>query len=285
MARLARPAAAALQPARLQVGEASIYHYDVGQGPVVVLLHGFNHHAEAWIRNIAALAQAGFRVLALDLPGFGRSGMPPMSYSLRGYSEFLRDFLAAAGAERAHLVGNSMGGAIALRFAIDHPAQVLSITAVDTAGMFARVPRVWAWAATPLARLVMRPFMGHPRLIQWSHQRAYFDSTIPTPGQTDIMAEAYTQPGYKDHILRMAETMLVANDGVLWDGVARLQMPVLVVWGRQDTTLPVQHAYRAAHRIPGSEVVIYDRCGHLPMYEKADDFNRDLIDFLGRSSN
>jgi 4,5:9,10-diseco-3-hydroxy-5,9,17-trioxoandrosta-1(10),2-diene-4-oate hydrolase len=57
----------------------------------------------------------------------------------------------------------------------------------------------------------------------------------------------------------------------------------MVVWGRQDRTLPVQHAYRAAQRIPGSELVLYDQSGHLPMYEKAEDFNRDLVDFLHRS--
>jgi pimeloyl-ACP methyl ester carboxylesterase len=97
------------------------------------------------------------------------------------------------------------------------------------------------------------------------------------------MAEAYAQPGYKDHILAMAESMLLAPEGeLLWDSLPGIKAPVLIVWGRQDRTISVQHAYRAAQRIPGAEIVIYDKCGHLPMYERPADFNRDLGDFLAR---
>src|SRR5258708_32984409 len=97
------------------------------------------------------------------------------------------------------------------------------------------------------------------------------------------MAEAYAQPGYKDHILGMAESMLLAPEGeLLWDALPTIKAPVLIVWGRQDRTIPVRHAYRAAQRLPSAEVVIYDECGHLPMYEKADDFNRALTAFLAR---
>jgi pimeloyl-ACP methyl ester carboxylesterase len=248
------------------------------------MLHGFNHHAEAFVRNIATVAEAGYRVVAIDLPGFGRSGVPEMAYSLRGYSDFVAELLDALSVDRAHLVGSSMGGAISLRTAIDHPARVASVTAVDTAGIFARVPRVWSLAATPLARLVLKPFMGRRRLLFESHRRAYHDPTLASAEQVDVMAEAYTQPGYRDHILGMAQSMFGAPDSdLLWDHLPDLRTPVLVVWGRQDRTIPVSHAYRAVHRIPGAELVIYDRCGHLPMYEKADEFNRDLIEFISRS--
>jgi pimeloyl-ACP methyl ester carboxylesterase len=82
----------------------------------------------------------------------------------------------------------------------------------------------------------------------------------------------------------MAETMLLRPEGgPLWDALPGLKRPALIVWGRQDRTISVQHAYRAAHRMPGAELQIYDRCGHLPMYEQADAFNRDLVDFLRRS--
>ena len=97
------------------------------------------------------------------------------------------------------------------------------------------------------------------------------------------MAEAYAQPGYKDHILGMAQSMLLApEEEMLWDALPGIKQPVLIIWGRQDRTIPVRHAYRAAQRIPSSEVIIYDRCGHLPMYEKADQFNHDLGEFLAR---
>lgn len=278
-----RRTALRLTPRRLEIGAARVFHYDVGSGPVVVMVHGFNHHAEAFIRNIAAVAEAGYRVVALDLPGFGRSGVPPMSYSLRGYSAFMTRFLDALGVERADLVGNSMGGAIALRTAIDSPARVSSITAIDAAGLFSTVPRIWGLAATPLAKVLLRPLLGHPRLLFESHKRAYHDPTLASAEQVDLIAEAYLQPGYRDHILGMAESMFTApQEELLWEALPALRQPVLVVWGRQDRTIPVSHAYRAAQRIPGAELTIYDRCGHLPMYEKADDFNHDLLAFLAQ---
>lgn len=285
MARRQRKVAGDLEPRHVKVGRGGVFHYDVGTGPAVVLVHGFNHHAEAWVRNIQVLAAAGYRVIALDLPGFGRSGIPRMRYSLRGYSEFMTTFLDAMEIGRAHLVGSSMGGAIVLRTAIDNPDRVISVTAVDPAGMFSSLPRTWALAANPVVRAALRPLIGHRRLLEWSHARAYHDQTLSSARQVDVMEQAYTQPGYRDHILGMAETMLLKPDGgLLWEQLPGLEMPVLVVWGRQDRTLPVTHAYRAAQRIPGAIVKIYDRCGHLPMYEQADAFNRDLLAFLKKSA-
>ncbi|MHB8509576.1 MAG: alpha/beta fold hydrolase [Candidatus Dormibacteria bacterium] len=250
----------------------------------MLLLHGLNHHAEAWVRNIATIAAGGYRVVALDLPGFGRSGMPTMSYSLPGYSAFVSQFLDALGVRQAHLVGNSMGGAIAFRFAIDQPERVLSLAGVDPAGMFQRVPWVWTLAAQPWVRVLLRPILGRRRLLWESHKRAYHDPSVASATQVDRMAEAYLQPGYRDHLLAMAETMFTAPDAdLLWDRLPGLRMPVAIFWGRQDRTIPVQHAYRAAHRIPHAQLFLYDRCGHNPMYEKADLFNRDLLDFLDRS--
>jgi pimeloyl-ACP methyl ester carboxylesterase len=269
------------EPRFLKVGRGRIFHYDVGAGEPVVLLHGYNHHAEAWVRNIAPLAAQGWRVIVPDLPGFGRSGVPRISYSLAGYSRFLLAFLDALKVDSAHLVGSSMGGAIALRTAIDRPDRVRTVTGVDAAGLFPSVPKAWSIAANPLAKLLIRPFLGRKRLLEWSHSRAYDDPSISSTVQTDLMAQAYAQPGYKDHILGMAESMLRApEEGLLWDALPGIQQPVLIIWGRQDRTISVHHAYRAAQRIPSSEVVIYDRCGHLPMYEKAADFNRDLGVFL-----
>jgi 4,5:9,10-diseco-3-hydroxy-5,9,17-trioxoandrosta-1(10),2-diene-4-oate hydrolase len=272
---------AELEPRHVKVGRGRVFHYDVGSGPTIVLVHGFNHHAEAWVRNIGVLAEAGYRVVALDLPGFGRSGVPRMRYSLRGYSDFLVRFLDAMEIERAHLVGSSMGGAIVLKTAIDAPGRVITVTGVDPAGMFNSVPRTWALAANPLVRATLRPLMGRRRLLEWSHARAYHDQSLSSARQVDVMERAYTQPGYRDHILGMAETMLLKpDDGLLWEQLPRLDLPVMVVWGRQDRTLPVAHAYRAAQRIRGAQLKIYDRCGHLPMYEQADAFNRDLLAFI-----
>jgi pyruvate dehydrogenase E2 component (dihydrolipoamide acetyltransferase) len=275
--------ATALEPRYVKVGRGRIFHYDIGEGEPVILLHGYNHHAEAWVRNIVPLAGTGRRVIALDLPGFGRSGIPRMRYSLAGYSAFLVAFMDALGIDAAHLVGSSMGGAIALRVGVDHPGRVWTVTGVDPAGIFTSVPRAWSIAANPVAKLLIRPFLGQKRLLEWSHSRAYFDSSISSTEQTDLMAEAYTQPGYKDHILGMAESMLLApEEELLWNALPGIKPAVLIVWGRQDRTISVQHAYRAAQRIPSAEVVIYDRCGHLPMYEKAEEFNSDLAAFLAR---
>lgn len=273
-----------LEPRHAQVGRARIFHYDVGQGVPVLLVHGFNHHAEAWVRNVDALVAAGFRVVALDLPGFGRSGVPRMNYSLAGYARFLVSFMDVVGIKKAHLVGHSMGGAIVLKTAIEEPRRVTSVTGVDPAGMFSSVPATWALAGHPVVRAALRPLLGRRRLLEWSHARAYHDPRLSTARQVDIMAEAYAQPGYREHILDMAQTMLLKPEGgLLWDDLPRLRRPALIVWGRQDRTVPLQHAYRAAHRVPAAELRIYDNCGHLAMYEQSRAFNRDLLDFIRRA--
>jgi 4,5:9,10-diseco-3-hydroxy-5,9,17-trioxoandrosta-1(10),2-diene-4-oate hydrolase len=180
-----------------------------------------------------------------------------------------------------------MGGAIALRAALQWPDRVGSVVAADAAGMFATTPWIWRLGASPLAkalaRPLMRPFLGRAQLIDRSHRRAYFDQTLPVEHHTAITTAAFAQPGYKDHFLQMMETLWgMPEKETLWDALPRLTTPVLVIWGRQDRTLPLQHGYRAIYRMPHAEFIVYDRCGHLPMFERADDFNRDVAAFLAK---
>src|SRR5258708_22373502 len=141
--------AKAAVPRFASVAGGRIFHYDVGAGEPVVLLHGYNHHAEAWIRNIGPLVAAGWRVIALDLPGFGRSGVPAMRYSLPGYAGFLADFLDTLGIGSAHLVGSSMGGAIPPRLAVGPPDRGHSVPLLHAARFFTTRPPYWAIAANP----------------------------------------------------------------------------------------------------------------------------------------
>src|SRR5258708_19819137 len=101
--------AKAAVPRFASVAGGRIFHYDVGAGEPVVLLHGYNHHAEAWIRNIGPLVAAGWRVIALDLPGFGRSGVPAIRYSLPPYPPFLVAFLDTLRIGYAHPLALSVG--------------------------------------------------------------------------------------------------------------------------------------------------------------------------------
>src|SRR5258708_28518278 len=191
--------AKAAAPRFATVGRGRIFHYDVGNGEPVVLLHGYNHHAEAWIRNIGPLAAAGWRVIALDLPGFGRSGVPAMRYSLPGYAGFLVDFLDTLGVGSAHLVGSSMGGAIALRMAVDHPDRVPTVTGVDAAGFFTSVPWFWSIAANPVVKTLVRPLLGQRRLLPWARSPAFHHSTLSFNQPSRPVGRAFPPPRAKDH--------------------------------------------------------------------------------------
>jgi 4,5:9,10-diseco-3-hydroxy-5,9,17-trioxoandrosta-1(10),2-diene-4-oate hydrolase len=149
--------------------------------------------------------------------------------------------------------------------------------------MYAEAPRFFWLLTSPIIRVAMRPFIGRRRIVVESHKNAYFDKTLSSPLQVDLISEAHLQPGYREHFMNMAQSLTAASDQqVMWDQLPGIRQPVLIAWGRQDRALPVQHAYSAAQHMPGSELVLYDRCGHLAMYEKAEDFNRDLVDFLQR---
>ena len=267
----------------VQVGSVKARYWAAGtSGPQVLLLHGIGASVEIWRGTLKALG-ARHRVLALDMPGFGRSDKPAASYSLAYLAAFVRDFVDAMGIERTSLVGHSLGGGVALRFALDFPERLERLGLVAPAGL--------GRGGSPLLRMMSLPVMGE-LLARPSRAGTamLFETATFSKGAVDdaSIEEAYQLsrlPGAKRAFL--ATLRALANVfgqrstvvGPIVDGLRSINAPTLVLWGREDKILPSSQAAQA-RLITGARVEIWDSCGHLPMLEYSVAFNASLAEFL-----
>lgn len=252
-------------------------------GTVLLLIHGLGASIETWKDNVQVLAR-NHRVYALDLPGNGRSDKPSPPYSLADLARFVREFMRIEGIERASLVGHSVGGAVSMQFAIQFPEQVDRLVLVDNFGLGKEVslllrlltlPRIGEWLSRPSRK-------GTAQL--W--EEAFFDPALVTEEWVELYYELDCLPGNQESMLatlRSLATLRGIRDEVLAlirDNLERITVPTLVVWGQQDSLMPVEHAQVAQSGIPGAKVHIFDRCGHMPQMEHPEAFNALVREFL-----
>jgi pimeloyl-ACP methyl ester carboxylesterase len=262
-----------------------------GEGPPVVLLHGLGASSGVWHVQEPELARH-HRVYALDLPGSGRSPMPRTPPSGDWAVEVVATFIDRVVGGPVTLIGHSMGGAIALLCALQRPKLVRSLVLVSTAGLgpevslFLRVlslPGVDRLAQFVVPRLMRRGGERWRRSIRGRFARPT-DEAIFGP----VLDEAFEHYRHPEAV-RGFMTALRAGTG--WRGQRRpyqlrhrlteLAMPVLLVWGRDDRVLPLDHAVRAAESGP-LELRVLSRCGHSPHLEAAALFTPLLLEFLSR---
>jgi 4,5:9,10-diseco-3-hydroxy-5,9,17-trioxoandrosta-1(10),2-diene-4-oate hydrolase len=254
-------------------------------GPPVILIHGLGASAEIWSANVGTLAES-HRVYVPDLPGFGRTEMPPrMDYSPAVYTRFIQDFMAAQGIGRASLVGHSLGGGVALRVTLDDPGLVERVVLVSSAGLgrdislplrIASLPhfdRVFFKPPLQVFTLFLRRLVYDPAAITPEFARRYYDLFFQPRSVrafTGILRAISTLQGAKPDVL-----------GPIWEGLGTITASVLILWGRHDRILPVSQAVEAAGKIPGARLHILESCGHMPNIEYPAEFNRIVLDFLG----
>lgn len=243
----------------------------LGQGDPVVLIHGFTASKESWFFNMEALG-SHFRVLAPDLPGYGQSTKvvenPPIAF----YASWIHRLLDQQGIESAHLVGNSMGGAIAMELALQDPKRVRKLVLVDTLGFGGSVvPGVGEKLVNSSTRDEVKEMIA----------MVIHDPALIIPAVVDRAFQYRQEPGVPALLKRVAAQL---SDGTrpLVDYSPRLKqltMPVLVVWGREDRVLPVSDISKAK-ALPHGRVHVFEACGHMPQLEKALEFNALVTQFL-----
>lgn len=269
------------------VGGFRLHYYEAGDGPPVVMLHGGGPGASAWSNfgpNLPAFAQS-HRTLLVDQPGFGDSDRPEISTQ---YFTFAADavlgLLDKLGIERAHLVGNSLGGGTAVRFALRYPDRAGRLVLMAPGGLSLNVfspdptegiKRLFAFAAPPgptrekladfLRTLVFDPTLVTDELVDERFRQASAPESLRA---MMAMGASFTRP----------ETL---EDGMLWREAYRLRQRVLLIWGREDRVNPLDGALAALKLIPRAELHVFGRCGHWAQLERFAEFNRLTMDFLG----
>lgn len=264
------------------VGGLRISYVDVGDGPTILLLHGLGHSTHGWRKVMGPLAEAGYRVMAVDLPGFGYSDKPG-DYSLEHYVDFVRNWLDLHAIATAAVVGNSMGGAIATAVAGLAPERVSALVLADPGGFGRDV----TWALRFAGLRIVRSALNR-RLTPWKVRQAlrwvYADSSLIEDEEVDRIVEIDELPGSREAFFEIAHKVIGLRGlrpGLgLGDIPTGIAAPTLILWGRRDRVIPVSHAERAHQAIPGSEVVIFESSGHCPQLEVPDAFSDTVLRFL-----
>jgi pimeloyl-ACP methyl ester carboxylesterase len=275
---------------RIPLPEADVATLTIGEGRDVMLIHGLGATKTSFYFTAAALARSGYRVHALDLPGFGGSSKPiPAPYNPRWFANAVVGVMDALDVEHAHIVGNSMGGRVALEIGLTAPERVLGLTLLCPAVAFVQRP------LHPLLRL-LRPELGMfphrlPRFnVQTTFGNVFADPDALDPWMFDIVVEEF-QRIYQSRGARLA--LLSAARNLYLDApfgrrgfyprLAGLQAPALFIWATHDWLIPPQFKSHVARWLPSAEHIVIEGCGHAPQVERPEQTNGLIRRFLAQT--
>jgi 2-hydroxy-6-oxonona-2,4-dienedioate hydrolase len=247
----------------------------------VVFLHGTSGHLEAFSRNIVAHAE--YDLHAIDMLGHGYTGKPAHPYEIADYVKHLLDYLDATGVERAHIVGESLGGWVGARAAIDHPDRVLSLQLLCAGGTVAR-PEVMERIRNSTKQAVSSDDVD---LTRKRMRLLMADDADATEELVEVRHGIYHEPDFVaniDNLLSLQDMERRQRNLLRPEHLARITQPTLIIWGRQNPFGEVPEASAMHEAIPGSQLELFDECGHWPQHEQSDRYNPISLAFLQKAA-
>jgi 4,5:9,10-diseco-3-hydroxy-5,9,17-trioxoandrosta-1(10),2-diene-4-oate hydrolase len=279
-----------------EVGGFAVRYHDSGpagtpagtgkfDADTVVLLHGGGPGASSWSnfgKNMPVLAKQ-FRAVMMDLPGYGQSAARPVTgHFFTVAAQALAGLLDQVGAARVHLVGNSLGGGAALRFAIDYPDRVGRLVLMGPGGL---TLNVFAPDPTEGVRRLMEfgapPGPSRDKMAAFLRTMVY-DQRLVTDELIDERFAVASQPAALAAMVAMGGSFFGehAEDGMLWREAHRVKHEVLLIWGREDRVNPLDGALIALKQLRRAQLHVFGGCGHWAQLEKFDEFNELTVRFL-----
>jgi pimeloyl-ACP methyl ester carboxylesterase len=262
----------------IDVDGVSVHYRGEGSGPVLLLLHGNGASLHTW-EGWASALEDRFRVVRIDLPGFGLTGPHPRGdYRTEAYLDLLARFIDKLQLKPLVIGGNSMGGGLAWLYAVAHPDQVSALVLVDAAGYprpDAKPPLVFRLARLPLVSTLLAHF-DPERLVADGLHKMYGDPTRVTPELVERYVQLALRPGNRQAFAARNRVAQVDHSA----DVRQLKLPTLILWGAHDQTIPLSAAHRFAADIAGSQLIVYPELGHIPMEEEPIETAADVRRFL-----
>jgi len=238
-----------------------LINYYVEEGrtdSALIFLHGWRQSGAVWGPLMSELAEKGFSVYALDLPGFGKSEVPRSPFSLQDYCEIVKEFIERLNLRDVSLVGHSFGGRVAIKLAATSPLILKKLVLVDSAGMRPKRKTAKRFLAKLLKPFFLSPFTGALRI------------------------KIYQYIGAEDYIAlpELRETFLKVIQEDLTPLLSSIIASALIVWGRRDKETPLDFAYTLKKNIGQARLVIFDNAGHFSFLDCHEKFLETLIAFL-----
>ncbi|MGB4674275.1 MAG: 2-hydroxy-6-oxo-6-phenylhexa-2,4-dienoate hydrolase [Azovibrio sp.] len=259
-----------------------IHFNDAGEGEAVIMLHGGGPGASGWSnydRNVDALVQAGHRVILMDSPGFNKSD-PVVLDEQRGLANArsVKALMDAVGIEKAHLVGNSMGGATALNFALEYPDRTGKLVLMGPGGLGPSL-----FHAMPMEGIKLL-FKLYSEPTRENLQKMLDVFVFDAANVTEELFEGRWNSiqAYPEHL----RNFVLSTERIplsAWDITPRLgaiEADTLIVWGRDDRFVPLDHGLKLLWQLKHANLHVFSKCGHWAQWEHADEFNRLTIEFL-----
>jgi pimeloyl-ACP methyl ester carboxylesterase len=276
--------------AQLELQYVSIHGHEVsyrmgGDGPAILLIHGMAGSSLTW-KEVMPLLARSYTVLAPDLLGHGESAKPLGDYSLGSFASGLRDFLAVVGVERMTVVGQSLGGGVAMQLAYQYPELCERLALVNSGGLGREVSWMLRLLTLPGAEFIM-PVLFPAFVRDRGNDLSQFllRKGLRAPRIAE-MWRAYVSLAEPENRRAFVRTLraVVDTGGQVVSAKDRLYltvgMPTLIVWGDADHIIPVAHAYAAHEAMPGSRLEVFEGVGHFPHAEEPLRFAAVLTDFI-----
>lgn len=265
----------------IEIDGMNIHYKDEGRGPVLILLHGVCASLHTWDGWTARLKDH-YRIIRLDIPGFGLTGPPPDDSVNQkdGAVKLFEKLVNEMKLDKFYLAGNSLGGYISWNYALRNPDKVEKLILIDSVGFPQELPGIIAFAShpivSPFAKIIMPRF-----LVDMCVDQVFGDKTKVTQNLKDRYFDLMMREGNKGGTVDIfVEFRRMCDNKGLSDGIKDLQPPTLVMWGTKDEWIPFKYFENWKKELPSAKFIQYEGAGHTPMEEMPDETARDADLFL-----
>lgn len=253
-------------------------------GPAVIFLHGFGDSLATW-NDIKNAMSDEYQLYCIDLKGFGYSSKPKDGkYSVSDQAEIITEFIARCSLKRVILIGHSFGGAVALftymNFHNNPTNPIEKIVLIDSAGYNQKLPFFITILRTPIINALVLNLLPSEFQAEYTLRKLIYDESKLTKDKILRYSFFYNMPGSQNALVQTAKQILPENHEEIIGQFKLINVPTLIIWGRNDPIMPLKNAFKFQADISNAQVRIIDKCGHIPQEEKPEETAKAIVEFL-----
>lgn len=254
------------------------------RGPSVIFLHGFGDSLATW-NDVRNTMSDEYQLYCIDLKGCGYSSKPKdCKYSVSDQAKIITEFIASYGLKRVILIGHSFGGAVALftymNFHNNPNNPIEKIVLIDSAGYNQKLPFFITILRTPIINSLVLNLLPSEFQAEYTLRKLIYDKSKLTKNKILRYSFFYNMPGSHNALVQTAKQILPDNHEGIIGQIKLINVPTLIVWGRNDPIIPLKNAFRFQADISNAQVRVIDNCGHIPQEEKPEETAKAIFEFL-----